>query len=212
MDDDGWLSKRPETRRRERVIGRDQHGRSVYTDHCVILPGTLRPDGTRRKDRRIRAEQLADGSWKSFVPQDEVEAFETRAHREANRPNIIPGLDPSISSSNKIAANKKNRAREFRPSHHRGAAAAAAAAAAVDPLLPDDKPPTDGPTASNDPPTTDDLAKKVKSLKKKLKQIAELQAKVDAGLDPSSDQRDKLNRAAALEADLADVQAKLQDL
>ena len=54
------------------VVGRDQDGRAVYEDHSVILPGTLRPDGSRRKDRRVRAEQKPDGTWRIFVPQEEV--------------------------------------------------------------------------------------------------------------------------------------------
>ena len=32
------------------AIGVDQHGRPVYADRCVVVPGTKRPDGTRRKD------------------------------------------------------------------------------------------------------------------------------------------------------------------
>lgn len=60
--------------------------------------------------------------------------------------------------------------------------------------------------------TQDDLLKKQKGLKKKLKAVAELQAKVDGGLAPSADQRDKLDRAKALEAELADIERKLGDL
>ena len=60
------------------AIGVDQDGRPVYADHCVIIQGTERPDGTRRKDRRVRAEQRPDGSWKSFVPQEEVSKYDYR--------------------------------------------------------------------------------------------------------------------------------------
>lgn len=173
--DDGWHASRPR-RAVEEVIGKDQHGRSVYADRCVILPGTLRPDGTRRKDRRVRAEQLKDGSWKSFVPQDEVEAFETRAHREAQKPRAIPGLAPAETPPSDVAAKskaaRKHEARKLRKQLQRDETAAEPDAAEE---LPSEL-------------TAEDFARKAKNLKKKLKQIAELKASIDAGFEPSSDQ------------------------
>ena len=84
---DGWHEQRREAPRdANTAIGKDQNGRPVYPDKCVVIPGTKRPDGTRRKDRRVRAEQLPDGTWKSYVPQDEVEKYETRASRNAPAP------------------------------------------------------------------------------------------------------------------------------
>ena len=53
----------------------------------------------------------------------------------------------------------------------------------------------------------DDLAKKAKGLKKKIKQIDELAAKVAGGLAPSDEQRDKLSRKPGLETELAAVEA-----
>ena len=71
------------TAKRQEVVGKDQDGRDVYADKSVVVPGSLRPDGTRRKDLRVRAEQRPDGSWRSFVPQDEVKKYEVRARRRA---------------------------------------------------------------------------------------------------------------------------------
>ena len=53
----------------------------------------------------------------------------------------------------------------------------------------------------------EELAKKAKGLKKKIKQIDELAAKVAGGLAPSDEQRDKLSRKPGLEAELAAVEA-----
>lgn len=170
------------------VIGRDQHGRAVYSDRCVIIPGTLRPDGTRRKDRRVRADRLPDGSWKSFVPQDEVEAFETRAQREARKDGIIPGLAPSIAVPAekvppKSKSAKKNETRKLKQRQQREEAqqqqqsSKRGTAEGEGTTLEDSR-----------EPTPEDLSKRAKNLKKKLRQIADLKANVNAGLEPSSDQ------------------------
>mmetsp|Transcript_18115 Transcript_18115/g.53560 ORF Transcript_18115/g.53560 Transcript_18115/m.53560 type:complete len:634 (-) Transcript_18115:27-1928(-) len=57
--------------------------------------------------------------------------------------------------------------------------------------------------------SAEDLAKRVKKLKKQLKQIDELAAKVAGGLSPSSEQREKLDKKAAVAADLAAAEALL---
>ena len=89
--DDEWHEKRREAPRdASKAIGVDQKGRPVYPDHCVVIPGTKRPDGTRRKDRRVRAEQLPDGTWKSYVPQDEVEKYEVAPGRSGPQ-RRLPG-------------------------------------------------------------------------------------------------------------------------
>lgn len=208
------------------VIGRDQHGRAVYSDRCVIIPGTLRPDGTRRKDRRVRAEQLPDGSWKSFVPQDEVEAFETRAHREARKERTIPGLASSIdgpadNAAPKSKSAKKNETRRLKKQQQREEA--------QQQQQPSKGGPAEGEGTTlgdNREPIPEDLAKRAKNLKKKLRQIADLKANVNAGLDPSSDQcvlgvlqpwsplrrQDKLSREAVVQAELAQIEARLQAL
>ena len=75
----------------QEIVGKDQDGRDVYADKSVVVPGSLRPDGTRRKDLRVRAEQRPDGSWRSFVPQDEVKKYAVRARRPANPPGAAAG-------------------------------------------------------------------------------------------------------------------------
>ena len=207
---DGWHEQRREAPRdANTAIGKDQNGRPVYPDKCVVIPGTKRPDGTRRKDRRVRAEQLPDGTWKSYVPQDEVEKYETRASRNAPAPRR-PGAPPpgSAPAAGGDAAKplsksaKKNAARKAAKEKALEAAATAPAAAA--PVA------AAAPAAAAAP--EDDLAKRAKALKKKLKSVSELQAKVDGGLAPNAEQAEKLGRAAELRADLADVEARLARL
>ena len=51
--------------------------------------------------------------------------------------------------------------------------------------------------------------KKIQKLKKKLKQVEELEKKVADGLAPSAEQREKLARKTALVDELAAVEARL---
>ena len=190
---DGWHEQRREAPRDlNTAIGVDQNGRPVYPDKCVVIPGTKRPDGTRRKDRRVRAEQLPDGTWKSYVPQDEVEKYETRASRNAPAPRR-PGAPPPGSAP----AAGGDAAKPLSKSAKKNAARKAAKEKALE-------------AAATAP--EDDLAKRAKALKKKLKSVSELQAKVDGGLAPNAEQAEKLGRAAELRADLADVEARLARL
>ena len=204
--DDEWLEKRREAPRDVAdSIGVDQNGRPVYKDKCVVIPGTKRPDGTRRKDRRVRAEQQPDGTWKSFVPQDEVEKFETR---RAGPPPKVPGAAPvgaaPAGSGNGFdkpmsKSAKKNAARK----------AAKALAAASTPA------PAPAPAAAAEArelTPEEELGKKVKNLKKKLKQISELQTKVDDGLAPSEEQAEKLSRRLPLKAELKVLETRLKNM
>jgi len=201
LDDDGdWhAARRTAPRDASSAIGKDQNGRPVYADKCVVIPGTKRPDGSRRKDQRVRAEQLPDGSWKSFVPQEEVERYSTARHRGGPAPSGPPGSAPPGSGAPAGAAApsksaKKNAARKAAKER-----AAAEAAAAVPPA------PAAAPPAAAD----DDPAKRAKALRKRLKQINELEVKIAGGHAPSPEQAEKVARGEALRAELSDVEARL---
>ena len=56
---------------------------------------------------------------------------------------------------------------------------------------------------------TSSVQKRLKNVRKKLKQISELQAKVDSGeVSPTQEQKDKLGRRAALERELKELEAE----
>lgn len=65
--------------------------------------------------------------------------------------------------------------------------------------------------ASTDLSATTDKGKKIKNLRKKLRQVEELQQKVDSGelQSPSKDQLEKLGRAQALREELRQLEADL---
>ncbi|KAG9270891.1 partner of Y14 and mago [Astyanax mexicanus] len=73
--------------------------------------------------------------------------------------------------------------------------------------------PATAPAAAADlsPAAAAEKAKKIKNLRKKLRQVEELQQKLDSGelQNPSKDQLDKLGRAQALRAEIKQLEAEL---
>ena len=182
------------TAKRQEIVGKDQDGRDVYADKSVVVPGSLRPDGTRRKDLRVRAEQRPDGSWRSFVPQDEVKKYEVRARRPANPPGAAAGppLPPPLFKREAPAGSRSAR---------RAAARRRAREAA--PLAPvaETAEAAEAPAPAAD--AGDELRRRAKGLTKKLKAVTDLQARVAAGLEPNAQQVEKLARRGDLEKELA---------
>ena len=182
------------TAKRQEIVGKDQDGRDVYADKSVVVPGSLRPDGTRRKDLRVRAEQRPDGSWRSFVPQDEVKKYAVRARRPANPPGVAAGppLPPPLFKHEAPAGSRSAR---------RAAARRRAREAA--PLAPvaETAEAAEAPAPAAD--AGDELRRRAKGLTKKLKAVSELEARVTAGLEPNAQQAEKLARRGELEKELA---------
>ena len=190
------------TAKTQEIVGKDQDGRDVYADKSVVVPGSLRPDGTRRKDLRVRAEQRPDGSWRSFVPQDEVKKYAVRARRPANPPGAAAGppLPPPLFKREAPAGSRsarraaaRRRAREAAPL----APVAETAEAAEAPVAEAAEAPAPAADAG------DELRRRAKGLTKKLKAVTDLQARVDAGLTPNDQQAEKLARRGELEKELA---------
>lgn len=66
------------------------------------------------------------------------------------------------------------------------------------------------PSASASSDSVDELGKKVKALQKKLRQVTQLQAKVDAGeVTPTDEQLEKLKKRTQFEKELTDLQTAL---
>ena len=197
------------TAKRQEIVGKDQDGRDVYADKSVVVPGSLRPDGTRRKDLRVRAEQRPDGSWRSFVPQDEVKKYAVRARRPANPPGAAAGppLPPPLFKREAPAGSRsarraaaRRRAREAAPLAPVAETAEAAEAPAPAPVAETAEAAEAAAPAAD---AGDELRRRAKGLTKKLKAVTDLQARVAAGLEPNAQQVEKLARRGELEKELA---------
>jgi len=177
-------------------------------DDCDVIPGSRRPDGTLRKEIRVR---------KGYVPPEQQQRFETKGtrFRDSQVPGFVPGMDPADLAGAKVAPKSKNtRRNENRrkkkedggeDSEDDGVEEVSGAIASA--KLSE----TPAPPAEADPKEAGE--KKIRNLKKKLRQSDDLKAKVDAGEVVASDeQKDKLAKRGEVEAEIAVLEAQLKSL
>jgi len=175
----------------------------VDLDKYDIIPASQRPDGTWRPERKVK---------KGYVPQDEVSKFETKGSkfRENQIPGFVPGMDPNDLPGKKEPAKSKTQKRNEKKKAKKaegggedddeGVAEAAAAVAAVKVAEP-------APAAGDDPKEA--LNKKIRNLKKKVRQTDEIQAKVAAGEAPNPEQQEKLAKRGEFEKEIAALEKEL---
>mmetsp|Transcript_12394 Transcript_12394/g.18790 ORF Transcript_12394/g.18790 Transcript_12394/m.18790 type:complete len:170 (-) Transcript_12394:36-545(-) len=151
----------------------------------VILPATRRPDGTWRKERKVKA---------GYIPQDEIGAFQTTASRMKAGTKTIPGLAPKkVENNNAKPTNKRSRKKGKGQSGE----------GQVDEKKDDSNVVEAMAKATISDDTPEDVGKKIRKLRKKLREIDELQAKVDSGtVTENSEVTSKLARKSEILAEI----------
>eukprot|EP01039_Chlorochromonas_danica_P010033 gene10033-11097_t len=168
-----------------------------------VIPASRRPDGTMRKERVVR---------EGYVPQDEVRAFETRASKSKSKG--IPGLPPptttTATSSSSSSGPKKTTNNNNKTATTTTTTTTTATATTSSQPRPAASTSTTTTTTTTTPPATTssvnnveevNVEKRVKALRKKLREIAELEGKDVTSL--SAEQREKVLRKTSLEEELA---------
>ncbi len=166
-------------------------------DGSTVIAATMRPDGTVRRERRVKP---------GFTPPDEVAAYNASQRVAARRgygpprvgpvganpePAGIPGAAAAPASRPKTKAQRKNEARRKRKQEGRlrktqeAEAAAAAAAAASTPGGGGSGSATaaEAPAVSGEAALADKARKNIRKIKKKLRQIADIEQLAEKNTD-----------------------------
>lgn len=194
------------TPEREGVVKDDKTGE-------LYIPATRRPDGTWRKPRKVK-----DG----YVPQEEVPVYENKGVQwMKSRPTLPPGLNPAELETVKKSESqpmsksaKKNAKRKEKKKQHQQSApdGTGPSEVSISQTLARTKLSEDSvkEAQANDKAA---IEKKIRNLKKKLKQVDDLKTKIDSGeiKNPEKEQLAKIERRQELVDEIENLELDLED-
>lgn len=174
----------------------------------TVIPGSRRPDGTYRKDVRVKA---------GYVPQDEQPTYQSRGTIFKQGVPRVPGMDDSevksLKASAKTKAAKKNEKRKQKKTSEgapdgttsgRKSGEDVAQQFQTLELAGDQK---EGEAAENEASSSSPLERKAKTLRKKIKQAEVLTDRRQAGEKLTEQEAEKVQKAATWKSELEELEA-----
>jgi len=172
-------------------------GATVLENGDLLIPGTRRPDGTWRKERRVRA---------GYVPQEEQKVFETKASRfNANKPKLPPGMAPeeAENSTTKKGTGKSRRRKKK-------AASGVSEIELMEDEIESENFEMDKGIICEKQEVPEDPMKRLKNLQKKVRSIEELKEKVKAGLCATPEQMEKISRLQLIQEEISKLECAVE--
>ncbi|KAJ3056288.1 hypothetical protein HK097_007500 [Rhizophlyctis rosea] len=178
-----------------------------------VIAASRRPDGTIRKERKVRP---------GFVPQEDVTRYSNEKVEASKVPKgYVPGMvlksaPPTASdSAPKSKSAKKNAARAAKKAAEKESGEGAGLGSQSSAPAPAPAPSKEAPVPTAPAcfsSTTADAEKKLKNLRKKLRQIEELQDRADKGEELVAEQKEKLAGRKKVEDDISELEAAVKKL
>ncbi|KAM4702416.1 partner of Y14 and mago [Discoglossus pictus] len=188
----------------------------VTDESGKYIAATQRPDGTWRKPRKVK---------EGYVPQEEVPVYENKYVKFfKSKPSLPPGMSPTDDQTGKTQqpsrpdadtnlskTAKRNLKRKEKRKQEKGEKESVEEIRQELEQTNISQPAviSDGSLANDN--AAGERAKKIKNLRKKLRQVEDLQQKIDSGeiKQPSKEQLEKLGRRKAIEEELEDLELDL---
>ena len=171
----------------------------------TIIPASQRPDGTWRKEIRVKA---------GYVPPDEAERYQSKGRQiaAAARSGIPPGLSVEEDGPKKTKNQKKNERRKQKKKEESSKTAQEERTETLTSKVQDLQisPKSEATTVNGSSKET--ITKKLKGLKKKLRQIEDLEDKLSSGeiKDLAKEQKEKVGRKKEILDEIEDLELDLK--